>query len=272
MAERAVCDPPRRTGTLPAEVAETSGLAASRRHPGIFWTHNDSGGDAVLFAIDTAGRVLGRTRVAGARNRDWEDLALGPCAAGECLYIADTGDNRGARDEVAILRIPEPAPADTATAPAERFPVRYPGPALDTEALYVLPDGAVFLVSKGRDAPVTVFRYPGPLREGEPVELRPVARLGDAPAGLPYQVTGAAAAPDGRWVAVRTYTAVQLYRVGWRGRLRPRLEGAGIDLQMLAEPQGEAVTVTADGALVLSSEAGPRGVPGTISRIECRLD
>ncbi|HEX6069269.1 MAG TPA: hypothetical protein VFZ18_05580, partial [Longimicrobiaceae bacterium] len=29
---------------LPAEVNETSGLARSRRDPGLFWTHNDAGG------------------------------------------------------------------------------------------------------------------------------------------------------------------------------------------------------------------------------------
>ncbi|HEX7119553.1 MAG TPA: hypothetical protein VF212_12235 [Longimicrobiales bacterium] len=272
VAERAVCDSPRRTGTLSADVAESSGLAASRRYPGVFWTHNDSGGDAELFAIDSAGRVLGRVRVTGARNRDWEDLAIGPCGAGDCLYIADTGDNRADRGEVAIFRIPEPSPDDTASAPAERFPFRYPGANLDTEAIYVLSDGAVYLISKGRDEPVTVFRYPGPLRAGETVELRRVARLGAAPVGLPYQVTGAAAAPDGRWVAVRTYTAVQLYRVGWRGRLRPRLEGAGVDIDALAEPQGEAVAIAGDGSIVLTSEAGPGDVPGTISRIECRLD
>ncbi len=272
VAETSVCDLPRRTGTLPAALAESSGVAASRAHPGVFWTHNDSDGDAVLFAIDTAGTVLGRVRVTGARNRDWEDLALGPCPAGECLYIADTGDNRGERDEVALYRVPEPAPDAAATAPAERFRLRYPGERLDTEALYVLPGGRVHLISKGRNEPVTLFRYPGELRAEETVELRRVGALSHGPVGLPYQVTGAGAAPDGRWVAVRTYTAVQVYRVGWRGRLRPRFAGAGIDVQALAEPQGEAVAVTADGAIVLTSEAGPRGVPGTVARIECRLD
>src|SRR5690606_10690255 len=115
-----LCDEPRRTGTLPADVAESSGLAASRSHPGVFWTHNDSGDEAFVFAIDSAGRLLGRVRVTGAENHDWEDIALAPCGddAGDCLYIADTGNNLGSREEVAIYRVPEPAPDDSATAPA----------------------------------------------------------------------------------------------------------------------------------------------------------
>ncbi len=269
-----LCDEPRRTGTLPADVAESSGLAASRSHPGVFWTHNDSGDEAFVFAIDSAGRLLGRVRVTGAENHDWEDIALAPCGddAGDCLYIADTGNNLGSREEVAIYRVPEPSPDDSATAPAERIAIRYPGDVVDTEAIYVLPDGTIYLVSKGRQAPPTLFRYPGRPRADEVVVLREVARFRQTPVGLPYQVTGADASPDGRWVAVRTYTSVQIYRVAWRGRLRPLLPDPGIDLQILAEPQGEAVAFGPDGSLVLTSEAGPSDVPGTISRIDCRLD
>ena len=42
------------------EIPETSGLAVSRRNPGLLWSHNDSGSAAVLFALDTAGTLRGR--------------------------------------------------------------------------------------------------------------------------------------------------------------------------------------------------------------------
>jgi len=51
--------------TRVAELPEGSGVAASRRTPGRFWSHNDSG-DPVLFALDGDGRVIGRLRIAGA--------------------------------------------------------------------------------------------------------------------------------------------------------------------------------------------------------------
>src|SRR5262245_44719285 len=73
------------------DVVESSGLAISRRTPGVLWTHNDSGSDAVLFAIDKDGRLLGRVRVP-VRTRDWEDVSAARCPSGDCLYIADIGD------------------------------------------------------------------------------------------------------------------------------------------------------------------------------------
>lgn len=267
-----LCDRPARTGTLARAVDESSGLAASRRHDGVLWTHNDSGGEPEIFAVDTAGRLIGRVRVAGAENTDWEDLALGPCPAGDCLYIADTGDNRERRSEVVVYRVPEPEPGDTVTARAERFVIRYPDGPIDVEALYVLPSGDLFLISKGRSAPVTVFRYPAPLRAGDTVVVEAVQPLTDAAVAIPDQVTGAAASPDGRWVAVRTYTSVQLYRVEPDNTLRAAADPPGISLMALAEPQGEAVAIREDGTLFFTSEAGLAGIRGSIASMRCTLD
>ena len=45
---------------------EMSGLAFSGRQSGRVWTHNDSGGQAVIYALDTAdGRVTGVCRLDG---------------------------------------------------------------------------------------------------------------------------------------------------------------------------------------------------------------
>ena len=98
------------------EIPETSGLAVSRQHPGLLWTHNDSGSAAVLFALDTAGTLRGRVRIP-IRTRDWEDVSAARCPSGDCLYIADIGDNRRTRRQVQIYRVPEPAPGDAETAP-----------------------------------------------------------------------------------------------------------------------------------------------------------
>jgi hypothetical protein len=96
----------------------------------------------------------------------------------------------------------------------ERFPIRYPDGPQDAEALFVLPDTTVYIISKGRNGPITVYRYPPPLRAGERVLLEPVQQLSPGLVQLPDLVTGAAATPDGRTIAVRTYTHLQLYR--WR--------------------------------------------------------
>jgi len=268
---RVLCSRPERLSVLPPELEEASGLAASRRHAGVLWMHNDSGGEPAVFAVDSTGAVLGRVRVTGAENVDWEDIAVGPCPAGECIYIADTGDNGERREVVTIYRVPEPDPADKATSPAERFRLRYPDGPRDAEALFVTPDtpdARVYLVSKGRTSPVTVYRAPTPLPAEATALLEPVAALTDGAQFGPLYVTGAGATPDGRRVVVRTYVNLRLYRLDDDG-LVPI--GAPVDLHGLAEPQGEAVDIRADGTVLLASEERG-GDAGPISRLVCTLD
>ncbi len=256
--------------SLPIEAHESSGAAISRRYPGVVWTHNDAGGEAEVFAVDAMGRLRGRVRVSGSTNVDWEDIALGPCSAGECLYIGDIGDNDATRSEIILYRVAEPDPAAVATAPAERFTMRYLEGPRDAEALFVLPSGEVFVVSKGIDAPIALYRYPLPLRPGETVTLEQVVALSRGAAPRPDQVTGADATPDGLWVAIRTYSSLLLYRT--QDLLAgPDRSPIHIDLTPLGEPQGEAVAINADGTVVLTSEGGRRNAPGTLDILSCAL-
>src|SRR5262245_47348404 len=69
-----------RTGTtvqLP-DLSEASGLALSRRTPGVLWSINDSG-DTLLHALNTDGRLLGSVRVTGAAVKNWEAVATARC-------------------------------------------------------------------------------------------------------------------------------------------------------------------------------------------------
>src|SRR5439155_7112130 len=60
-------------------VRESSGIAVSRAHRGVLWTHNDSADDAYVYATDLAGTDRGVVRIRGARAVDWEDIDLGSC-------------------------------------------------------------------------------------------------------------------------------------------------------------------------------------------------
>jgi hypothetical protein len=254
---------------LPREIHESSGVVASPTHPGVFWTHNDSGGHPQLFAVDGEGALLGRVAVPGARNRDWEDLAVGPCDDGHCLYIGDVGDNREARTDPAIYRVPEPAPDDHSTAPADRFPVRFPHGPRDVEAIYLLPGERLFLVTKGRNHRVEVYRVPAPLdRPGEPLELERIQRLTRISPALPRHVTGGASTPDGKLVAIRTYETLALYRPDADGRL-DEISGTRVNLRHLREPQGEAVAFLPGNRIVLTSEAGLFGDIPTMAFLTC---
>lgn len=266
----AACRIVRRDVPLDPALRETSGAALDPREEGVFWTHNDSGGDPVLFAVGVDGRTRARVEVAEARNRDWEDVSPGPCPAGRCLYVFDTGDGGGRkrRDPVHLYRVPLPEPGATRTPPAERFEATFPGRLRDTEAGFVLPDGSVYLVNKGNRDPIEVWRWPTPLEEG-PVELVRVRTLGRSPDQPGDRVTAADASPDGRWVAVRTYGRLALYRTA-------ELLGAGapaftMDLAALSEPQGEAVALDDDGTVVLTTESGTGAFPPRATWLQCDL-
>jgi hypothetical protein len=295
----------------PAVLGESSGLAASAAAPGLLWTVNDGGGGAELFAVAADdGRVLGRVAVAGAANVDWEAVAVGPCGASSpappaaaCVYVGDVGDNAAGggggvgRAEVTLYRVPEPlgAPAGplrlpASTAPPAALAVRYADGPRDVEAMVVLPDGDVWLVTKhparrpdGGARPALVYRVPA-AAWGAPGGA--TARLVDSlpltpDATLTGRVTDAAFDPARRLLAVRTYAAVYLIPAAgppWRvDHARP---AAVCDLGVLREPQGEGVTFLpgargARGAgradpprLALSSEANLLG-RGGLATAEC---
>ncbi len=252
---------------LPAAVRESSGLAWSLRFPGVLWTHDDSGGSAELVAIGPDGMLRSTIRVEGAHNRDWEDLAASPCGDGTCLWIADTGDNLHRRDDLALIRVPEPEVLASGSVPAIRLPIRLPDGPRDIEALFVLPGERPYLITKGGRHPVTVYRYPLPLRAGERVLLEEVQVLFTGRRALRDRITGASAAPDGSEVLVRSYR--ELHRFTVEGGRLVATPGSAVNLASLEERQGEAVAWGADDLVALTSEAGLLGRSATLRIIRC---
>ena len=254
---------------LPQQVGETSGLAVSAGDANVLWTHNDRGNDPILYAVSGDGALRGSVEVAGIAPVDWEDIAAAPCASGHCLYIADIGDNDQVRGHVTIYEITEPAPGDDrVTARAMR--ARYPDGARNAEGMFVLPGGDVYIVTKGDDGPPGLYRFPAGMRARQDVVLERVRGPLMEPRQRRDYITGAAATPDGRWVAVRTYSALHIYAAA------DLLSGTGgdpitVDLTPLDEPQGEGVAIGNDGTVWLSSEAeGGRAAP-RLARLSCML-
>ncbi len=88
-----------RVGTIEHEaINESSGLARSERHPHVLWTHNDSGGQARLFAVDTRNAShRGVVRLERTGAVDWEDAAKGPCPP-STIDRANEDENASAAD------------------------------------------------------------------------------------------------------------------------------------------------------------------------------
>ena len=250
------------------DLPEASGVAVSRRIPGLLWSHNDSG-EPVLFALDAKGTVTGRVRVAGADVTEWEAMAVGTCPGGSCLFVADIGDNDARRRHITIYRVPEPNPDERATLPGDAFHATYPDGPHDAEALFVTADGDLYVVTKGETGHIALYRFPQPLRAGSVVRLQQVAILGGR-ATKKDRITDAAASPDGQWIALRTRDAVAFYRTNdlISGRRR---ESFSFNVRELGERQGEGIALASEGTAYLVSEGGGKKRPGTLARIVCEL-
>jgi hypothetical protein len=250
------------------EIHEASGLALSRRHTGVLWTHNDSG-RPILYAVGVDGQLRGRVAVTGAQVDDWEAVATGSCPQGSCIYIGDIGDNKEARQKITVYRVPEPGLNEAATARAEAFSATYPEGPRDSEAFFVGTDGTLFVVTKGEGSPISVYRFPAGAAAGATARLEHVATLAGK-AGRDERITDADLTPDGRWVALRTLRRVEFHRTDalLRGSTGEPIE---VDISGLREPQGEGIAVGSDGTVFLAGESGDGVNGGTLARLSCKL-
>lgn len=88
----------------PAEIALLSTVL--NENSGLFfrndtiWTHNDSGNNTTLFALDTFGTLLRQVVVVNATNVDWEAISFD----GNYGYVGDFGNNVGIRTDLKLYR------------------------------------------------------------------------------------------------------------------------------------------------------------------------
>ena len=236
---------PQRVGRLEhPPIREASGIARSRRHPGIFWVHNDSGNPPALFAVRRDGRLVREYRVA-VPNLDWEDIAADD--AGH-LFLGDIGNNGGRLPVRAIYRLDEPDPARPAAGPLPVTLATFyrfaPGDRFDAEGLFLDGDRAVVVAKYHDGRPAALFAVPldPPAPLLRPALPRPLATLPD----FTEPATGASLSDDGRLLAVCSYAVTRVYRRdgdGWRR------------VGLVRYPPAEVEAVCWDGPdLILASE------------------
>jgi hypothetical protein len=262
---------PRQTGTVPAELGELSGLAAaSARHAGIFWAHNDSDNAFRVYALDESGKIQATLTLTGSKPVDLEDIAVGPCGARAeappCLYLADTGDNFQRRPQVRLFRLPEPEQLSDATLPVETLAFTYPDGPHNAEALVMdVRSGRLAVITKTPDSLGDVYALEGL----SPTATAKAVKLGTlrAPQDVDRLTTGADLHPSGERLLLRTYTRVWEVRRPQAQRLEDLIAGEVAEVPSASQAQAEAIALTpgARGYLLGSEFAGQ-----PLYRTDCR--
>ncbi|WP_327089099.1 hypothetical protein OIE66_00305 [Nonomuraea sp. NBC_01738] len=231
-------------------ISESSGLAVSPTHPGIYYTHNDSAAAPEFYAVDSSGRTKAAFHVNGAQARDWEAMAAtrDPETGRGVLWFADIGDNLdGAWPDISVYKVMEPSRMTSGNVSAVRYRFRYEDGARNAEGIMVHPGtGRLYVVSKEFSG--VVYQAPKRLRTGRINVLR---KVGSAP----IMATDAAYAPDGSSYVVRTYFSATLFRPD--GEMITKVSMPNLE-------QAESVTYTPDGKALL---VGSEGVRSPVMRV-----
>ncbi len=248
-----------------AEITESSGIVASKCQANVFWTHNDSGDGAFVFAFNAAGESLGVWTVKNAKNRDWEDLATIKNASGECfLYIGDIGDNERKRSELTVYLVKEPTVTDAdktssrknslSTEPSDAIKIQYPDARYDAETLLVHPQsGDIYILTKRLRDAASIYKLSKNYSFDKINRLEKIADF-TVPAVPNGFLTGGDVSADGKRVVICDYFSAyeivlpekaKSFDDIWRER--------PLIIELGEREQGEAVGYSADGAAIYAT-------------------
>jgi hypothetical protein len=247
--------PPRHLGNLSnPEVNESSGLAVSWRRPGVFWTHNDSGDVARIFALDATGKHLGECRIRDASVLDCEDIASFQWQEKSWLLLADVGDNARRRSTCGLFLFEEPE-VTAGELDAVRVDFRYEDGPQDCEAIGVdVRQRRILLATKMLAPQSRIYHIELPeLLSGE----RPLVARFLATVPVPM-ATALDIASDGRLAIFSTYLDGFLYVRGADESWENAFRRAPLRIPLPLRRQGESVCFGHDNrTLYLTSEKLP---------------
>ena len=209
-------------------IGEASGMAASRRHPGLYWVVRDSGHTPAINAVrfDEAGMAYTKEiMVDNAVNGDWEEVTYTIGTDGVArLWVVDNG---GAASKK-IYEIIEPDPdAVTSVSAVNQYSWAYPSGSYNTEAAF-MSRGSLILVTKTSPS-ARMYRF-DKLTPGVTNKPVYIGKLRNS-----HSVSVVRQSADGKILVTASHEVVNLYRSTDGSRLAqerrrkvPRLPDAGL--------------------------------------------
>lgn len=230
------------------QVNESSGLAASVKCPGEFYTHNDSGDSARIFRFDLSGKVTATISLEGTKAIDWEDMEISVVGGKSVVFIGDIGDNAKRRGSVQVYRFPEPGRGVQKVTKLDTLDLKYPDGPRDCEALLVAPKtGKIWLITKEEIGKFGIYSLMYPNKSGSYV----LTKEAFVERQILDKVTAGSISPDGKWLAFRTYVSIQVYPYAekWWTQ-KPRI------MPSPKEEQGEAIAFDLKSERLLTTSEG----------------
>lgn len=238
---------------------EVSGIVKSKIRPGTYWVHGDSGTEDKIFAIDEDGNMIEDdadfkgTKVEGAKNKDWEDIATGKDGT---LIIGDIGNNCYCRNDLKIFIIDEPKSDDKSVEVAREYNFKYPKEnditsfffkkSINAEAMFVW-NSRIHIISKNeRNGVAKLFRLDNP----EPKKENELTFVDSF--DLDIAVTAADISPDETQVAVLTKRSIWLFEPEGKESI---FTGKKWWLPIKGIQQVESITFSGDN-LIIAEENG----------------
>lgn len=216
-------------------INESSGLAASKRHRGIYYTHNDRGHGPQIYAVSAETGETEAVLELDTKPVDWEDIAVTDSG----VWVGDIGGgDKSMRRTVSVLHFPEPKELTDGSPKFREYELTYEDGPHDAEALLVDPTSdQVYVVTK-EPRGGAIYAAPAQLTKGRNILLRV--------AEAPPNVTAGSWSPDGLGFALRNYPRAFVYlRLG---------QGGPTVVTLPKTPQGESLVLLEEGDLLIGSE------------------
>jgi len=264
-----------------SELVEASGLVASHRFPGIYYSIQDSLNPDKVYAMKYNGEAIGKFDLEGIDQHDWEDITMLEYNGVDYIYVGDIGNNydghcRGINyEDMAIYRFPEPELSSykngVATIPANEITIiTLKNPNMPTECddrtkqdfECLMADqysGDIYLVQKNIHEPdVSLFKFTPP-KNSETITLREVGKINSSPSinmappvggpayNWPMAITAGDISRYGRRILVRNYPVLRM----WTRNDDQLVEDAMMnnepcELVLKDEPLGESLAIRDD--------------------------
>lgn len=242
---------------------EVSGLVASRRNPGFFWCHNDSGDSSRIFLIDTSANVQATYYFENKKFIDVEDIAWARYNGEDYLLIADIGDNLKKRPYVTIYLIKEPLYDEHISDIVQigendirSIHIHYAERPMDAEALFVDPvDNGVYIITK-RDFRSRVYGVD--IWSDTTLDKYKLATYIELPTTF---VTAADISDSGNQILIKNLLNIYFWERRPGETVYDVLRRPYLGIPYKVEPQGEALAFDLDGLSFYTLSERALGMP-----------